>query len=62
MEYFETAREAVPEQFEPVVPCRQFETRPCVDIPTEENNRFRTIPCKPGECTRFPNLDSLGQI
>lgn len=56
-DYFPSAAVAIPEYFEPQVPCRQFETRACVDLSLDDTTRYRRELCPKGECVRFPNLD-----
>lgn len=55
--YFENVKEAIPEAFEPINPCRQMETRPCVDLTEDVSKRFRKEPCPPGKCRRHPGRD-----
>lgn len=57
VQFYNNAFEAMDEPFEPKTPCRQFETRPCVELSEDESQRFRVEACKPGECVRFPSRD-----
>jgi hypothetical protein len=54
-DYFPSAEVAIPEYFEPQVPCRQFETRSCVDLSLDDTKRHRRAICPAGKCTRFPD-------
>ena len=56
-DYFPTARDAVPINFEPVVPCQYFETRPCVDLSLDEKTTYRKERCDVGKCVRFPEKE-----
>jgi hypothetical protein len=52
--------------FEPAVPCRHMETRPCVNLPTDPTDldgylatqatRYRDTECT-GPCARYPHRD-----
>lgn len=59
--YWSTARDAMIGPFEPETPCRQFETRPCVELSMDEGQRYRVVQCAPGGCRRFPNRDQREQ-
>lgn len=56
--YWKSGSDAMVAPFEPRTPCRQFETRPCVDLSEDVSMRYRVLPCKPSLCRRFPNRDS----
>jgi hypothetical protein len=57
VEYFDTPSEAMYQYFDPRVPCRQFDTRACVDLNMDDSKRFRKTPCEPKMCVRFPHRD-----
>jgi hypothetical protein len=59
-DYFPSASVAIPTYFEPQVPCRNFETRPCVDLSLDEETTYRRYICPEGECVRYPKRDHDG--
>jgi hypothetical protein len=59
--YWSTPADAMIAPFEPETPCRQFETRPCVELSEDEGQRYRVMQCAPGGCRRFPNRDQREQ-
>lgn len=56
-DYLKPGEESHIGPFEPVNPCRMFETRACVDLSLDDDMRYRATPCDAGMCTRFPNAD-----
>lgn len=55
--YYEDAATAFNAPMEPATPCREMETRACVDLTNDESSMYRVYPCRPKMCTRHPSRD-----
>lgn len=53
--FYGGAEDSMNAPFEPKTPCRNFETRPCVVLTTDDRQRFPRSECLPHKCARFPD-------
>lgn len=62
-QYYDGAADAMHAPFEPKTPCRNFETRPCVQLTVDGRKQFRTSECTAHHCARgYQEHYEKGQI